>query len=116
MTQFTSLNFILDVSVKTCLYLSTSRVSKCTTTTQKRSRHPEFNEKFEFDLSRDCFSEGDILCEVRHHGSVDRTPIGFVAIGNSAGAEGRQHWLQLLDFNNHVKIHKIMPFKPVNLL
>lgn len=112
---FTS-NTILDVSVKASLYFSNSRVSKRNTTIQKRSRQPVFNETFQFDLSRERLPECDILFEIRHHGSMYRTPIGFVTVGNSAGGEGTQHWMQLLDFSYHEKVHKIMPFKPVNLL
>ena len=111
-----SVFIILDVSVKASLYFGNSRVSKRSTTIQKRSRQPVFNETFQFDLSRERLPECDILFEIRHHGSMYRTPIGFVTVGNSAGGEGTQHWMQLLDFSYHEKVHKIMPFKPVNLL
>ena len=105
----------LDVSVKIALYYCNLRVAKKTTSTQKRQRSPIFNETFEFNLSKDRISECDVLFEIRHHGPMYRTVIGYVIVGNSAGGEGTKQWRQLLDFSCHEKQYKIMPKKPVGL-
>jgi len=105
-----------NVSVKVSLYFCNSRRNKKRTSTQKKQRNPVFNETFQFDLSRERLPECDIVFELLHHGPMYRTPIGYVTVGNSAGGEGTQHWLQLLDFSYHEKMHKILPTKPVNLL
>ena len=105
----------LDVSVKISLYYCNSRVAKKTTSVQKRQKSPIFNETFEFQLSKDRISECDVLFEIRHHGPMYRTVIGYVIVGNSAGGEGTKQWRQLLDFSCHEKLYKIMPKKPVGL-
>jgi len=104
-----------NISIKLGLHYCSDRIERHKTK-QYPQRHPDFNETFSFDIVREKLPEYDILFEVRYHGAMIRKPIGYVAVGNSSGSEGKQHWLQLLDFSHHTKVHKIMPFKPVNLL
>lgn len=87
---------VIDISVKTALYYCNLRVDKKTTSIQKRQRNPVFNESFEFELSKDRISECDMLFEIRHHGPMYRSVIGYVIVGNSAGGEGTKQWRQLL--------------------
>ena len=107
--------FFTDISVKTSIYYCSLRTSKKTTTIQKRHRNPVFNETFEFQLSKDRIAECDVLFEIRHHGPMNRTVIGYVIVGHSAGGEGSKQWKQLLDFSYHEQNYKILPNKPVGL-
>ena len=106
----------LDVSIKASLYYCHRRVSKRSTVIKKRARDPVYSYSFDFNLNKNRLPECDILFEVRHHGPMYRTVIGYVAIGNSATGEGEKHWRALLDFSYHEKSHKIMSHKPVSLL
>lgn len=107
--------FISDVSVKASLYYCNQRLSKKTTSIQKRDRNPVFNETFEFELSKERLPECDVLFEIRHHGPMSRGIIGYVIVGASAGGEGTKQWRQLLDFSYHEQSYKIKPNKPAGL-
>lgn len=106
-----------NVAVKTSLYYCNNRINKKTTGIKKRARDPVYNYTFEFELSKDKVLDCDLLCEVRHHGPMYRTVIGYVTIGSSAGGEGEKHWKSLIDFSSdHEKRHQIMAHKPIALL
>jgi len=105
-----------NVSVKTSLYYCGSRINKQSTSIHKRQKEPVFNETLLFDISKDRVSECDLLFEVRHHGPVHRTVIGYVMVGSSAAGSGANHWRQLLDFSHFEKAHRIMPNKPSGLV
>jgi len=106
-----------NVSVKTSLYYCNNRIHKQCTTIQRRQKEPTFNETFHFDMSKDRISECDLLFEIRHHGPVHRTVIGYVHVGRSAVGTGANHWRQLLDFSHFEKVsHRIIPNKPAGLL
>eukprot|EP00111_Clytia_hemisphaerica_P011431 TCONS_00033497-protein len=104
-----------NVSVKASLYYCNQRLSKKTTSIQKRDRNPVFNETFEFELSKERLPECDVLFEIRHHGPMSRGIIGYVIVGASAGGEGTKQWRQLLDFSYHEQSYKIKPNKPAGL-
>lgn len=98
------------------LYYCNQRLSKKTTTIQKRHRDPVFNETFEFQVNNERLPECDVLFEIRHHGPMSRSIIGYVIVGNSAGGEGTKQWKKLLDFSYHEQNYKIKPRKPVGLV
>jgi len=106
-----------SVSVKTSLYFHNKRIAKQTSSIQRKQKHPTFNETFYFDLSKERVHACDLLFEVRHHGPVHRSVIGYIHVGASAEGSGASQWKQLLDFTHFEKVsHRIVPTKPVTLL
>ena len=109
--------FSIDVSIKTSLYHNAKRIGKQTTTIQRKQKHPVFNESFHFDVSRERVDACDLLFEVRHHGPVHRSVIGYVHVGSGAEGAGNEQWKQLLDFAHFEKVsHRIVPTKPLMLV
>ena len=98
--------------MKTSLYIGKQRLSKKSTSIQKRQREPTFNTTIEFGLSKEKLFESDVLFEIRHHGPMYRTNIGYVIVGSSAQDEGALHWQNMLEFQCFEKMHKIIATKP----
>lgn len=100
--------------MKTSLYYNGRRLRKQSTSIHRRQKEPVFNESLQFDISKDRLADADLLLEVRHHGPMHRTVIGYVSIGKTAGSEGNQ-WRQLLEYSHFEKLHRIVPTKPTGL-
>ena len=99
------------------VYFCGYRLFKEYTAVKKKTSEPTYNESFDFDIAQDKLSQTAVLLEVRHHGAMHRTILGYVHIGNEADGLGHDQWDEVLDFAeyNREHSHDIQRKKPTKI-
>jgi hypothetical protein len=103
----------LDAFVKINVMQDLTRIFKRKTKVQHHEWNPEFDEGFDFELTRDQMESTSITMKVIHRGKLRDHLIGVVLVGfNLDPTEtGHQHWAMMLDKPNLSieQWHKIYP-------
>ena len=90
-----------------------TRIYKRKTRVQHHEWNPEFDEGFEFELTRDQMESTSITMKVIHRGKIRDHLIGVVLVGTNVDPveTGSQHWAMVLDKPNLSieQWHKIYP-------
>ena len=82
------------------MFLDEVRQLKQTTGVVKRSTTPTFNHSFHLDVAQENLGRIGILLEVRLHGTVYNTVLGYVHVGPAAEGTGAEHWEEVLSFSD----------------
>ena len=90
-----------------------TRIHKRKTRVQRHEWNPDFDEGFDFELTRDQMDVTNLTMKVLHRGKIRDHPIGVVLIGFNVDPmeTGYQHWAMMLDKPNLSieQWHKIYP-------
>eukprot|EP00794_Sanderia_malayensis_P010033 gene10033-11058_t len=104
-------------SVKVIVYLNDVAIKKRTTEIVKKTCQPIFKKSFDVDVSQNELHEVGILLQVRLHGAMYKSVLGYVHIGPAAEGQGEEHWNEVLSFMdfNSPNVFDIMSKKPSTL-